>query len=91
MSSEQTHAYCPECGGTSVYEDSHGRWCANENCRTPLNRSRRIRMDLGGGTHMDVTVTEDADQATMDALRAVGEATVEEIRKKHPTWGEDVA
>ena len=43
---------------------------------------RRVRMELSDGAYMDTTIAADASPETMDALRALGEAAVEHMRKE---------
>lgn len=40
----------------------------------------RVRLDLGDGAYMDTTIANDASPETINALRALGEATVARMK-----------
>jgi len=47
--------------------------------------TKRIRLDLSDGAHMNATVAKDIDEASLDALRRVGEVALEKMRDD-PDW-----
>lgn len=55
-------------------------WLEYDDATRPVRQ--RVRMDLDGG-HMDVSLDPDASPATVAALRELGQAAVNRMRKDH--------